>query len=144
MSYNRSLVVVCPAAVRDAIIALGRGVGVEAGMDVEWSLDGSAPATHYSSHSWVQDAFAALMLRQFYPGDTLNRADHAWLPDDWVDGTVLYAMPDGATRVQIDAILDQCDVSVDAVDADGRLLSPVEHTELVASRSGLRRVEIQI
>lgn len=121
MSYPHSLVVICPAAVRDNLLALGDAVGVAGGMDVELSTSGSAPPTHYGSHSWAGPEFVAMMTGQAYPDP----------------------LPEGVTTEQIDSILGACTVSVDPV-VDEQVLAAREHFDHVLTLQGLQTITSEI
>jgi len=115
--YPHSLVVLCPPAMRDHLLALGSALGVTAGMSVllynqsdEETWDQVAM---YGSHSWASPEFVALITRQTYPDP----------------------MPPGVTQAQIDGILNQCVVSVDANGLSGR-----EHFDYVC---GLHNVDME-
>lgn len=115
MIFPHSMVTICPAAVRPSLLAMGQAVGVDAGMTVELSADGTAPATHYGSHAWARADFVALMTGQA-------------LPDP---------MPDGVTEQDIINLLSVITVSVDPV-VDGTTLTKRTHFDYVASSLGVQ------
>lgn len=111
MSYHNSLVLIVPAAMRDAVLQIGRALGYEGGFTVELSANGSAPATHYGSHAWTRDAFR-----------------------DLITGT--WPTPDGIDPVVIAAAKAALHVSVQTPCAD-----PLAHFNATLSDRGLQRVE---
>jgi hypothetical protein len=118
-NYPHSLVVICPAEVRGTLIGFGAAIGVSAGMVVELSADGSAPPTHYGSHSWAGPDFVAIMTGQVTPEI------------------------DGVSEAEIAAVLGQCTVSVDPV-VDDQLLTKAAHFDHVAASLGLQRIIAEI
>ncbi len=62
--YDHSLVIVIPAAYRDAAQNLGLSYGYDAGFGVALSADGLEPATHYGLHSWAAAPFIQLLQSQ--------------------------------------------------------------------------------
>lgn len=115
MSYLHSLVTLCPASVRQDLLDLGTAYGVDAGMVVELSPTGSAPATHYGSHAWASAGFVAIVTGQ------------------------VQHVPDGYTQEQVDAILGQCLFSVDK---DG--LTNRAHFDAVLTDQGLQHIQVEL
>jgi len=74
VSYHNSLVLIVPAAMRDAVLQIGRALGYEGGFTVELSADGSAPATHYGAHAWAADDFKALITGTWPTPDGIDPA----------------------------------------------------------------------
>lgn len=125
MSYNHSLVVVCPDAVKETLLNVGRMLpsSVEGGMSVELSANGSAPVTHWGSHSWVQKEFADIMSGEVVPEI------------------------EGVSAQDINNLLASIIVSVDPiVEVDGveKRLSSGEHFNYVLEQAGLQRISVDI
>ena len=118
-NYPHSLVVICPAAVRDQLIAVGQPLGVYSNMAVELSADGSAPATHYGSHAWAGVEFVAIMTGQVVPEI------------------------EGVSEAEINALLGAITVSVDPV-VDEQLLTKRAHFDYVIEQLGLQVLEAEI
>ena len=91
-TYPHSLVVICPDALRDEVLALGMMLDppIDGGLSVPLSVDGSEPTTHWGCHAWATPQFVAIMTGQVTP-----------------------EIP-GVTPEQIAGILSQITVSVDA------------------------------
>lgn len=121
MGYNRSITMICPAAARDAALAMGVALGVDAGFAVELSADGNAPATHCACHMMETDAVAAVLLGQVYPT----------------------TIPEGITEADIDQMLAAITVSVDPVVDDQRLTGR-SHFDHVLAATGLQEIETEI
>jgi len=115
-SYPHSLVVICPDALRDEVLALGMMLDppIDGGLSVPLSVDGSEPVTHWGCHAWATPQFVAIMTGQVTP-----------------------EIP-GVTPEQIAAILSQLTVSVDA---EG--LTMRAHFDHVIGDLGLRVIETE-
>lgn len=62
-----SLVVICPAADRDQVLAVAEAMGVAAGLDVPLSATGNEPATHYAARAWATPVFVGFMTGAMTP-----------------------------------------------------------------------------
>lgn len=122
MSYNHSVIVVCPDAVKESLLGMGRMLPspVDGGMDVALSPTGSEPVTHWASHSWAQQDFVRIIQGQIIPS------------------------VEGVSVEQIQALLASITVSVDAVDENGAALRPVQHLQSVLDNLGLQKVVADI
>lgn len=115
MSYPHSLVLIVPSPLKDAANSVGQIIGWTGdNLSVPLSASGNAPATHWACHSWAQAIAAA-----------------------WLTGTPL---PEsfGIDQAQVDGLLSQITVSVDANGLQGG-----EHFAAVIADASLQRVEAQ-
>lgn len=62
-----SIVVICAAADRAQLLAVGDAMGVAGGMDVLLSPTGQLPATHYGARSWATSTFVGIMTGTITP-----------------------------------------------------------------------------
>ena len=117
MSYPHSLVVITTDANKQDLLDLGAAYGVDGGMSVPLSADGTDPATHWGSHSWAGPEFVAIMTKQ------------------------VTVEVEGYDEAAINAILDLCIVSVDKVVDAGleteRKLKNREHFDAVLADESL-------
>lgn len=118
-NFPHSLVVICPDALRDDLLAMGAALGVDGGMSVPLSSDGGEPVTHYGAHSWAGPEFVAIMTGQVTPEIA------------------------GVASEDIEAMLSLITVSVDPV-VDEQTLTKRAHFEHVIDGLGLQRVEAQL
>lgn len=114
--YPHSLVVICPDALCDEVLALGMMLDppIDGGLSVALSADGSEPTTDWGAHAWATPEFAAIMTGQTVPEIS------------------------GVTPEQIAGVLSQITVSVDA---EG--LTMRGHFEHVIAGLGLKPVAPQ-
>lgn len=112
MSYSHSLVLIVPAALKDAANAMGQAIGWTGdNLTVALSASGNEPATHFGCHAWAQDIAVA-----------------------WLTGTPIPESM-GVDQSQVNGLLSQIVASVDADGLQGR-----EHFDAVVLSNNLKEL----
>lgn len=112
MSYQHSLVLIAPAALKDAANAMGNALGWSGeNLSVPLSANGQEPATHYGCHAWAMPIGVAIFTGQTTP------------------------VAEGYSPDQINALRAQMIVSVDAAGMSGS-----EHFAATLSAHGLQAI----